>query len=111
MANDEWRSVEVLKLLRQCVICPQCGVLVTTQAGINAHIEWHNQLGQYVQSIDDKFQVIHDYVRGDGGMEDQIIAALTQLRTDATNAITQLRTDATNAITALSARVTALENQ
>jgi hypothetical protein len=44
-------------------------------------------------------------------MEDQIIAALTQLRTDATNAITQLRTDATNAITALSARVTALENQ
>ena len=137
---DEWRSVEIMKLLRQCVVCPYCGVLVTTQAGIDSHIAWHQGVDAYVASVEqrldqfsdyiinpvtglqkqiqDRLDTITDYViNPTTGLEKRTTDAITQLRTDATNAITatnaavaQLRTDATNAITGLTTRVTALEN-
>lgn len=139
MANDDWRSVEIIKLLRQCVVCPYCGVLVATQAGIDAHTQWHEQLNAYVASVDQRFTDFADYIinpetglqkliqdrldtitdyviNPTTGLEkratDAIVAAnaaIQQLRDDATNAINQLRTDATNAINGLSARITALE--
>jgi hypothetical protein len=124
----QWRSEEVIKLLRQCVVCPQCGVLVATQAGINAHIKWHNDLTQYVANVDARLEQITDYIiNPETGLQkqiedrldtitDYIIAPVTGLeaRTVAaiqqTNAaVQQLRTDATGAINGLNARVTALE--
>jgi hypothetical protein len=91
--------------------------MVTTEAGINAHLGWHDEINTYVQNVSNQFQGIDDYVRGDGGLEDQIVArfvstdaVIAQLRTDATNAINLLRADATAAIVSLQNRVTALEN-
>lgn len=130
---DDWRILEVLKLLRQCVVCPFCGVLVATEEGLQAHTNWHNAINTEVSNIDTQFQAIDTYVRGDGGLETQIVdafaekeieiaqiradatqaladkeAEIVQLRNDATTAINQLRTDATNAIAGLTARITAL---
>lgn len=109
MAPEEWRIVEVLKLLRQCVVCPLCGALVTTEAGVTAHKNWHSGASNKVDQIDTRFRDIDTYVRGENGMEQQIVDAITKVRTDATTAITQLRSDATSAINALVTRVTALE--
>jgi len=114
--DRNWREEEVLKQLRQCILCPACGVLVATEAGIKSHTQWHQGITDTVNAIDQKFQQIDTYVRGEGGLESQIInkfnqtdQATAQLRTDATNAINQLRNDATAAINSLNQRVTALE--
>lgn len=136
---DDWRVVEVLKLLRQCVVCPICGSLVATQQGIDSHIAWHDQINEWVAGIESNLQQFSDYiVNPTTGLEKRVTdrldtitqyvvapttgleprmtvaitnatAATTQLRTDATTAINQLRTDATDAIVALTARVAALE--
>jgi hypothetical protein len=114
---EEWRSVEILKLLRQCVVCPYCGVLVATQAGIDSHVAWHEQLNDYVASVETRLTQFSDYIiNPETGLQKQIqdrldtitnyvIAPTTGLepRTtkaiqDLTTAINQLRTDATNAI-------------
>lgn len=115
---EEWRLLESLKLIRQCVVCPACGALVSTEAGIKTHTQWHERLGDKVTEIDGNFKLIDVYVRGEDGLEEKIIAAfeqtnasVTKLREDATAAIGQLRSDATNAITGLSNRVTAIENR
>lgn len=131
---DDWRIIEVLKLLRQCVVCPSCGVLVATQAGVDAHLAWHDGVNAKVADIDTNFNTINTYVTDPStGLEKRFAdliqaatiaittlrtdattaigttnSAVDQVRTDAANAITQLRNDATTAITALSARVTAL---
>jgi hypothetical protein len=137
---EEWRSVEALKLLRQCVVCPFCGALVATQAGIDAHVNWHGQMNEYVANVEQRLQSFSDYIidpqnglqkrvedrldqiteyviAPETGLESRVAEAITQLRNDATNAITttnnavtQLRNDATAAITGLSNRITALEN-
>jgi hypothetical protein len=79
---------------------------------------WHQSTNDYVINVDNKFVQIDEYVRGEGGMEDQIRAAITDqitatntLRTDATAAITSVRTDATAAITGLASRVSAIEQE
>lgn len=102
MANDlnDWRIVEVLKLIRQCIVCPYCGALAATDAGVESHKKWHMTINNKVQDIDNKFAIIHEYVRGTGGMEDQI-----------RDAITDLRSDAITAITGLSSRVSAIETE
>jgi len=116
MVNEEWRSAEVIKLLRQCVVCPACGVLVATQAGVDSHINWHNAVNTKVDSIDQQFQAIDTYVRGPNGLEAQITTAfsntngsITQLRADAKAYTDAVRSDATTAIVALQNRVTGLE--
>lgn len=105
--SDDWRIVEVLKLLRQCVVCPFCGALVATDAGIEAHKRWHVVVNEKVQDIDNKFGIIDEYVRGTGGMEDQIRAAIISTN----NNVTQLRTDATSAIGGLGSRITVIETE
>lgn len=114
----EWRIIEALKILRQCQTCPTCGCNVCTERGIQLHLAWHETTDQYVAGVSEQFDAIDTYVRGEGGLEDQIRAAIadqvtatTVLRTDATNAINTLRTDATNAITALTARVSTIEQE
>jgi hypothetical protein len=139
MADQEWRVTEVLKLLRQCVLCPLCGSLVATQAGIDSHIQWHNQVDAYAaetdarlhqfsdyivdpvnglqKQIQDRLDTITNYVTAPTtGLESRITAAITatnqsvsDLRTQAVDAISSVRSDATNAIVALTNRVAALE--
>jgi ribosomal protein S27AE len=105
MANEEWRVVEVLKLLRQCVVCPRCGVLVATEAGIRSHIQWHDVVNETVQAIDDKFKAIDEYVRGDGGLEDRITEAIVADRAR----LTVIETEITRPVTGIRARLAALE--
>lgn len=139
MANEEWRILEVLKLLRQCVVCPHCGVLVATQAGIDAHINWHNGLSEYVANVDQRLESFSDYIINpatglqkqiqdrldtitnyvtapETGLEPRITVAITELRNDATAGLvsataanTQLRNDATAAINGILARLAILE--
>jgi hypothetical protein len=127
---EEWRSVEVLKLLRQCVICPFCGALVATQAGIDSHVQWHNNLDQYVANVDARLEQFADYiVDPETGIQFQIqdrldtitqyvinpVTGLEKIITDAltqTNgAVTQLRNDAVGAIEGLTVRVTTIETE
>lgn len=103
--GKDWRVYEMLKRLRQCVTCPRCGALVSTDEGGTVHIAWHDAIDAYIGSVDNNFQTIDVYVRGAGGMEDQIRTAIAQLRADATSAITQLRTDTTTAISAIQPKV------
>lgn len=127
---EEWRSIEVLKLLRQCVVCPFCGVLVATQAGIDSHLQWHNNLDEYVASVETRLEQFADYiVDPETGIQTQIqkrldtitdyvinpATGLEKRMTDAivgTNgAVTQLRNDATGAITDIGNRVGVIENE
>jgi hypothetical protein len=130
MAED-WRSTEALKELRQLVTCPHCGAMVSTEAGLTIHTDWHQSMNDYVASVDSRLAQFADYITNpttglqkriedrldtitnyvtapNTGLEPRITVAITQLRTDATNAISQLRTDTTNAISSLSARITSL---
>lgn len=124
---DEWRSMEVMKLLRQCVVCPYCGVLVATQAGIDSHTEWHRGLNEYVANVESTLNQFSDYIINPvTGIQKQIQDRLdtitsyviapdtgleprtTKAVQDLTTAINQLRTDATNAIQSTNAAVTQL---
>lgn len=128
--SGDWRIVEVLKLLRQCVVCPFCGVLVSTDAGISAHKAWHNQLQNYVESIDAQLANFSDYIiNPTTGLQKQIqdrldtitnyvIAPVTGLEartvaaiTNTNQSVTTLRNDATGAITGLSGRVSTVEDE
>jgi hypothetical protein len=109
--HEDWRTEQALKLLRQCVTCPLCGASVCTARGIETHRAWHQTTGQYVSNVDDKFNVIDQYVRGEGGLEDQITAEFADVRADATAAITTLRSDATTAIQNLASRVSTIEQE
>ena len=125
---DDWRILEVLKLLRQCVTCPTCGVLVATKQGIDSHIAWHENLQEYVDNVNaqltefsnyiinpntglekkisDRLDTITNYVVAPTtGLEPRVTAAITQTN----GSVAQLRSDATAAITSLQSRVTALE--
>jgi hypothetical protein len=135
---DDWRVTEALKELRQLVTCPDCGALVSTDAGLTIHVNWHKAMTDYINTvnaeltqfsdyiinpetglqkqIEDRLDTITAYVTAPNtGLEPRVVAAITdtnaaitQLRSDATTAINQVRTDATNAITSLSARITSL---
>lgn len=130
MADRDWRIVEVLKLMRQCVICPFCGALVATDAGIEAHKKWHINLDEYVAHVDQKFEEFADYIIDpDTGIQQAIQARLDTITnyvtapttglesrvtvaiTNTNNAVTQLRNDATGAITDLSGRLTNVEQE
>lgn len=131
---DDWRILEVLKLLRQCIVCPFCGVLVATQEGWADHVSWHEQINSYTQNIDARFQQFADYITNPDtglqvqiqnrldtitnyviapgtGLEPRTFAAIQQLRDDATTAINQLRTDTTTAITQDRTRLTTIETE
>lgn len=139
--TEDWRIAEILKLLRQCITCPYCGVLVSTQEGLDSHTSWHRQVNEFAQSIDARFQQFADYIinpvtglqkqiqdRLDTitnyvitpgtGLEPRVFAAIQQLRDDATAAITTtntsvttLRNDATTAIGEDRARLSTIENE
>jgi hypothetical protein len=101
----DWRIIEVLKLLRQCVTCPICGVLIATDAGIKSHYAWHTGVNTKVDQIDNKFSQINQYVRGSGGLEERITAAFITDR----QRLTAIEQEITRATTGILARLTALE--
>jgi hypothetical protein len=108
---DEWRSVEVMKLLRQCVVCPYCGALVATQAGIDSHVVWHNQLNDYVASVDERFTQFSDYIINPAtGLQKQITDRLDVITDYVTNPATGLEKRVTDAIVATNGAVTQLRN-
>lgn len=123
LMRSDWRIVEVLKLMRQCVVCPYCGVLVSTDAGISAHKAWHAQLQTYVESVDTRLAAFSDYIINPStGIQTQIqnrldtitnyvTAPTTGLEARTTAAITQLRNDATGAINGLTSRVSTIEDE
>lgn len=126
MAED-FRVTQALEKLRQMVTCPFCGALVSTADGYNIHVTWHDNMSQYVASVDQRLAQFSDYIiNPDTGLQHQIqtrldtitdyvIApetgleprmieavtglntALAQLRDDATAAISSVRSDATAA--------------
>lgn len=126
----DWRLEEILKLLRQCVVCPYCGALTATDAGIEAHKQWHDGMNEYVASVDQKLQQFSDYiVDPETGLQQRIQerldtisnyvvapgtgleARIVEAFTSTNGSVSQLRTDATNAITDLSGRVTTVEQE
>lgn len=123
METQEWRSLEIIKLLRQCVVCPYCGVLVATQAGIDSHTTWHEGLNTYVDNVNRTLEEFKKYITDPvTGIQKQIqdrldtitnyvTAPSTGLEQRITTAIVQLRNDATSAINSLISRVTALESK
>lgn len=127
---EEWRSVEIIKLLRQCVVCPFCGVLVATQAGIDSHVSWHDNINEYVADVDSRLEQFSSYIIDPvTGIQTQIqnrldtitdyvtnpVTGLEKRVTDAvvsnTNAVDTLRNDATQAINGLTTRVSTIETE
>jgi hypothetical protein len=121
MMRSDWRALEILKLMRQCVVCPVCGALVATEAGIDAHKNWHGTMTQHVEDVDTKLDLFSkEIVDPETGLQKQIqkrLDTITNYVTDpqtglekrVTDAITDLRSDATGAISSLDARIAALE--
>ena len=105
--NTNWRMWEILKTIRQCTTCPLCGSFVCTQEGYNKHAAWHSQTNNYIDVVDKKFDQIHVYVRGEGGLEDRMKAAIATTNTS----VTTLRTETTTAITADRSRLSTIEDE
>lgn len=123
---EDWRLIETFKRMRQCVTCSYCGALVSTTDGYQKHLDWHRNMNEWIQRVEDQFDVINNYVTDpENGLEkrfndliSQASEALAQLRTDATNAIqgsnqaiAQLRSDATTAINEDRVRLSTIENE
>lgn len=119
---DDWRLTQAMEKLRQMVTCPLCGALVSQSDGITIHLAWHDQMTQYVASVDSRLAQFSDYIiNPQTGLQkqfqdrldtisDYVVAPTTGLEARVTEAISGLQTGINNLTTAANDAVNSLRS-